>query len=89
MKERDQRTPKGGMYELRKFFYETAQANHPMALAALMKLVPVSQVLFGSDFPFRPGAEVIQGLTEHGFSASDLRAIERENALRLLPGVKA
>ena len=88
-KDRAQRLPQGVMYELRKFYYETAQANHPMALAALMKLAPVSNVLLGTDFPFRPGGEVIQGLADYGFSAGDLRAIERENALRLLPRVKA
>jgi hypothetical protein len=45
-----------------------------MALASLLKLIPVSQVVFGTDY---------------GFSAGDLRAIERENALRLLPRLKA
>jgi hypothetical protein len=52
----------------------------------LLRLVPVSQVVFGADFPFRTGAEVIEGLTAHGFAAKDLRAIERDNAPRLMPG---
>ncbi len=59
-----------------------------MALASLLKLVPVSHVLFGTDFPFRPGAEVIDGMSEHGFSADDRRAIERDNALALLPRLR-
>ena len=70
--------------ELRKFYYDTAQANHPGALAALMKLIPVPQVVFGTDFPFRRAAEELAGITNYGFSAADVRAIERENALRLL-----
>ena len=45
-------------------------------------------MLFGTDYPYRTGAEVIGGLTAQGFAAKDLRAIERENALRLLPGLK-
>jgi 6-methylsalicylate decarboxylase len=59
-------------------------------LAALMKLVPVSQVLFGTDFPSGGSIEAgVKGLADCGFSAGDLLAIERENALRLLPRLKA
>src|SRR5260221_2491364 len=57
MKEREQKLPKGVMYELKKFHYDTAQGNHPGALQALMQLVTTSQVLFGTDYPFRPGKE--------------------------------
>lgn len=53
-----------------------------------MKLVPVSQVLYGTDYPFRDGAEVNAGLGAYGFSAADQRAIDRDNALRLLPRLK-
>jgi 6-methylsalicylate decarboxylase len=88
MKEREQRLPNGLMHELKKFNYDTAQANHSGALAALMKIVAPSQVLFGSDFPFRPGAEVVEGLAAHRFKARDLRAIERENALKLMPSLR-
>jgi predicted TIM-barrel fold metal-dependent hydrolase len=86
MKERaKERMPKGLMYELKKFYYDTAQGNHSGALAALMKIVTPAQVLFGTDFPFRDGAEEIEGLAAFRFKPKDLRAIERENALRLLP----
>lgn len=76
-------------HELRKFYYDTAQGNHPGALAALMKIAPVSQVLYGTDFPFRDGAEVNSGLAAYGFSAAELQAINRDNALRLMPRLKA
>jgi predicted TIM-barrel fold metal-dependent hydrolase len=81
--------PKGVLYELKKFYYDTAQANHPGALAALLKLAPVSQILFGTDYPYRTGAEEADGLAAQHFPASDLEAIERGNALRILPGLKA
>ena len=84
-KDLESRVPKGVVYELRKFHYDTAQAAHPMALASLLKLVPVSHVLLGTDFPFRTSADQVNGLIEYGFSAGDLRAIDRDNALRLLP----
>jgi predicted TIM-barrel fold metal-dependent hydrolase len=45
-------------------------------------------VLYGTDYPFRDGAEVNQGIVDWGFSAADLRAIEFENARKLLPGLK-
>jgi 6-methylsalicylate decarboxylase len=51
--------------------------------------VSLSQVLYGTDYPFRDGAEVNKGLADYGFSAADLRAIERDNALALLPRLKA
>jgi 6-methylsalicylate decarboxylase len=90
MKERaKERMPKGVMYELKKFYYDTAQGNHSGALAALMKIVTPAQVLFGTDFPFRDGAEEIRGLAAFPFEPKDLRAIERENALRLLPRLVA
>ena len=90
MKEKaKERVPKGVMYELKKFHYDTAQGNHAGALAALMKIVGPSQVLFGTDFPFRDGAEEIEGLAAFRFGPQDLRAIERENALRLLPRLVA
>src|SRR2546421_334537 len=90
MKEKaKERVPKGVMYELKKFHYDTAQGNHAGALAALMKIVGPSQVLFGTDFPFRDGAEEIEGLAAFRFKPKDLRAIERENALGLLPQLAA
>jgi 6-methylsalicylate decarboxylase len=82
------RVPNGVEYELKRFYYDTAQASHPFALASLMKLVPVSQVVFGTDYPYRTAADHVKGLADYGFSASDLQAIERENAARLLPRLK-
>jgi predicted TIM-barrel fold metal-dependent hydrolase len=77
--------PNGVMAELKRFHYDVAQVAHPMALSALTRLVPISQILWGTDFPFRFGMEYVQALEEFGFSTLDLRKIERENALQLLP----
>lgn len=72
----------------RKFHYELAQGNTPGQIAALLKLVPISQVLYGTDFPFRDGAEINAGIAAYGFSADDIRSIEREVAYRLIPRLK-
>jgi predicted TIM-barrel fold metal-dependent hydrolase len=84
-KDREKLLPNGVAHEIRKFNYDTAQANHAGALAALLKLAPVSQVMFGTDYPYRPCAETVAGLAAYGFTTADLAAIERGNALRLLP----
>jgi predicted TIM-barrel fold metal-dependent hydrolase len=70
---------------LQRFYYDTAQAAHPWALASLMRLVSISQVVFGTDFPWRTAAETAKGLRDFGFSDADLNAIDCRNAERLLP----
>ena len=72
------------MAQLRRFYYDTAQASNPIAMASLVKMVDVSQIVFGTDYPYRTGIEHVTGLAPL-FSASELRAIDRENALRILP----
>jgi 6-methylsalicylate decarboxylase len=79
------RVPRGVLTELKRFYYDTAWTAHPGALASLTKLVDASQILLASDYPYRTGLDNITGLIDYGFSANDLRAIERENALRILP----
>ena len=68
-----------------RFFYDTAQVANPAAMSALSKVVPVSQIVFGTDYPFRTAAEHVKGLKECGvFSPKELEAID-QNALKLLP----
>jgi 6-methylsalicylate decarboxylase len=73
--------------ELKRFYYDTAQAAHPHALSSLMQMVSVSQVLYGTDFPFRTSADHVKGLAAF-FKPDDLKAVERENAVRLLPRLR-
>jgi predicted TIM-barrel fold metal-dependent hydrolase len=87
-----QKLPNGLIPELQKFYYDTAQAFNPYTLPSFKKLVPTSHILFGTDFPLGGGqvAGVAKGLIDNGgFSESELRAIDRENALGLLPRLKA
>jgi predicted TIM-barrel fold metal-dependent hydrolase len=74
--------------EFKRFHYDTAQASHPMAMAALTKLVPVSQIVFGTDFPYRKATDYAEALPKL-FGPDDLKAIDRDNALKLLPHLKA
>jgi predicted TIM-barrel fold metal-dependent hydrolase len=79
-----QHVPNGVMAELARFHYDVAQIG-PSALAALTHLVPISRILWGTDFPFRSGSDYVEALSTYGFSPEELRMIDRENALHLLP----
>jgi predicted TIM-barrel fold metal-dependent hydrolase len=73
--------------ELNHFYYDTAQVSLAGTLAALAKLVPVSQIVYGTDFPYRTAADHTKGVNTT-FSGDDLKAVDRENALRLIPRLK-
>ncbi len=80
-------TPAEVRHDLNRFFYDTAQVANAVTIDALAKLVPTSQIVFGSDFPYRTSAEHVKGLAEH-FRGPVLRQIGRGNAARILPRVR-
>jgi 6-methylsalicylate decarboxylase len=82
--------PEGVAAELKRFYYDTAQASNPAAMSALTKVVPVSQVVFGTDYPYRTSLDHVNGLRSAGvFSEAEIRMIERGTALTLLPRLRA
>lgn len=83
-----QHAPNGVEHELRRLYYDLAISGNRPAFAALKELVPISQMLLGSDHPYRPLGESVEGMMEFGLSKDDLRAIGRDNALALLPHLK-
>ena len=76
-----------GQHELNRFFYDTAQVSNAITIEALAKLVPASQIVFGSDFPYRTSADHVGGLAKR-FKGKVLHGIERDNTARILPGVR-
>jgi 6-methylsalicylate decarboxylase len=76
--------PEGIEAEFRRLHYDTAIVTHPAAMAALMKLVPTSQITYGTDYPFVP-LDPVGKLREFGLSAADMQAISSGNAIRLVP----
>lgn len=74
-------------HELNRFFYDTAQVSNALTIETLAKLVPTSQIVFGSDFPYRTSEETVAGLAKR-FKGKVLRGFERDNAARILPDVK-
>jgi predicted TIM-barrel fold metal-dependent hydrolase len=67
--------------------YDVALSSDRQTLAALSRLVPVTQLLLGTDFPVAQevGAEVtLKGVREFSrFTEADRQALERANAARM------
>ena len=81
------RVPNGVKHELSKLYLDVVGIVTPGALQAMPDIVPMSNLLFGTDYPFWKPEETIHGLAGLKLSAGDLAAIERGNALRLMPGL--
>jgi predicted TIM-barrel fold metal-dependent hydrolase len=77
--------PNGVAFELRKLHFDVANSVNPSTMSALRNLVPDSQVLFGTDYPFIPFAVTATALDSFGLSASTQNAINYANAARLIP----
>jgi predicted TIM-barrel fold metal-dependent hydrolase len=82
-------TPNGVLYELGRLYYDIASVVNPRTMAALLAMAPISQVLFGTDYPFVPVPATTNALDKFGLSAADLDAVNRGNALRLFPRLGA
>ena len=74
-------------HELDRFFYDTAQVANAVTIEALAHLVPTTQIVFGSDFPYRTSAETVVGLDQR-FKGKLQREIGRDNVARILPAVR-
>jgi predicted TIM-barrel fold metal-dependent hydrolase len=80
------KVPKGAAYELQRQYYDLASVGfNPAAIAALRKLFPISQLLYGSDEPFGSTVAINKSEQTLDFSPAELQAIQRDNAMRLLP----
>jgi len=80
--------PDGIEAELRRLYYDTANATHPASMAALLKLVDASQVLYGSDYPYVPMNTQVAALRAAGLPDAALAGIAAGNAQRLLPALR-
>lgn len=79
------RIPQGAMHELKRLHYDIANSTNAPAFAALTALIPLPQILFGSDFPYIPIGVTTGGIPQMGLDDAAWRKIDRENALRLFP----
>jgi len=82
--------PDGVEAELARLNYDLGGTVSKPAIAALLATAPVSQILMGSDFPYVPLSNTVDGLdalsrSGLGLTVADLEAMTRSNALRLMP----
>ena len=80
--------PNGVIAELQKFYVDIAHASYPYPMAAMLKFSHPDRILFGTDYPYEPIESTVNELPGLGLSAKQMRAIERENAEKLLPRFK-
>lgn len=77
---------------LHRFYFDTAGPMSPCSTPTLLAAVDPGRILFGTDWPPTP-AHVVSGVatpaldSDPMLSESQLRGINRENALRLLPAL--
>src|SRR5262249_1266298 len=74
--QKNQNLPDGPIAEFKKLYYELAQGNTNAQIGALLQMVSVSQLLYGTDYPYRDGAEVNDGIANWGFKPDELESIE-------------
>src|SRR5262249_22232731 len=60
------------LYHLRRFYYDTAGSYNRVQMPALKALVGVSQIVFGSDYPFLQPEWAVRGLSRCGFTDNEL-----------------
>lgn len=73
------------------FYYDLTAATSEAQLCAILKLVPVAQLLMGLDNPFMPKSTFAPAIADIGryaaFNETDLRSISYENAFGLYPAL--
>src|SRR5258706_13724501 len=75
------------------FHYDLTAATSEAQLGAILKLVPVSQLVMGTDFPLMPKSTFAPAIADIGrypaFNQADLQTLSYGNAGRLYPALKA
>ena len=78
--------PDGFVAEMKRQHYDIASvAMNPAGMAAVFKLIPTSQLFYGSDAPFGSTTRIAEELAKFELPEAQIKAIRRENALRLFP----
>ncbi len=71
------------LHHFRRFYYDTAAAADAVHMGILKMMVPSTQILFGSDYPWVEPAKIAQGLETSGLTQQELEGVYRTNALRM------
>jgi 6-methylsalicylate decarboxylase len=80
--------PDGIAAEIARLHFDVANAAWPAVMAGALKMAPVSQFMFGSDYPYFTAAMTGDALRKLPLSAAAFAAIDHVNAERLLPRLR-
>jgi predicted TIM-barrel fold metal-dependent hydrolase len=84
--ERQKILPDGFEALVKKQYYDIASvAMNPGGMAAVLNVIPTSQLFYGSDAPFGSTTVIAERLAKFDLPAAAIKAIRRDNALRLFP----
>src|SRR5215813_12529353 len=76
--------PNSRLHHVRRFYYDTAGSANPIQMQSLKLLVPTSQIVFGTDFPFGNVGATVAGVQSSGRTPAELQGVFRDNAARFL-----
>jgi len=77
--------PNTRLHHVRRFYYDTAGSANPIQIQSLKLLVPASQIVFGTDFPFGNVGAHVSGVQACGLSQAELQGVFHDNAAKFLP----
>lgn len=83
-----QAVPDGVLAELGRLYFDTALSANLFAFDPMLRLAPISNVMFGSDYPHAGEPTMtatLKGVEELGLSAPDRHAVRAGNAAALFP----
>jgi 6-methylsalicylate decarboxylase len=78
--------PEGIIGELRRLYYDTANATSALTVAALLKLVLVSRITYGTDYPYF-GFDQFKNLEQLGLAPADLKGHRQRRRDRADPAI--
>lgn len=81
--------PNGVLAELKRLYYDTANAAYASPMSALLAFVPPSQVMFGTDYPYVSGKANVDALLARNLPPATIAAIARGTASQLIPRLRA
>jgi predicted TIM-barrel fold metal-dependent hydrolase len=77
------------MEQIRGLYFDIAHASYPAPFSALTKVAPLTQILFGSDYPIVPFPVTEEPLDHLQTPGQFIEAVNRGNAEKLFPRLKA
>ncbi|MGE3646659.1 MAG: amidohydrolase family protein [Beijerinckiaceae bacterium] len=83
--DRQEKFPQGARAAMQSLYFDVASSSSPGAIAALRELMPVSQILYGSDAPFVTPDDELAELDHAAFTAEERSSLEDANPKKLLP----